>query len=299
MSWLNYHHLLYFWTVAREGSITRACEQLRLTQPTISGQLRELERNLGVKLFDRVGRNLVLSEAGQEVFRYADEIFSVGKELEEALKGRVFGRPLRLVVGIAESVPKLLCFQFLEPVLQLPELMHMVCDEGPLDRLLARLALHELDIVLADAPPSPRVKVKTFQHLLGECGVSLCGTSKLAAACRGEFPACLDGTPFLLPSAECPLRTALDRWFDQAGIRPVIRGEFADSSLLKTFGQAGVGVFAVPSVIEAEVCRQYGVRVLGRLDTVRERYYAISVERKLRHPAVAAVVEFVRREIFA
>ena len=157
MSWLNYHHLLYFWTVAREGSITRACEQLRLTQPTISGQLRELERNLGVKLFDRVGRNLVLSEAGQEVFRYADEIFSVGKELEEALKGRVFGRPLRLVVGIAESVPKLLCFQFLEPVLQLPELVHMVCDEGPLDRLLARLALHELDIVLADAVHQARL----------------------------------------------------------------------------------------------------------------------------------------------
>lgn len=299
MEWLNYHHLLYFWTVAREGSIARACEKLYLAQPTISGQLRALERSIGDKLFTRAGRGLALTETGRLVYRYADEIFSLGKELTDTLKGRPTGRPLRLMVGVADVLPKMVLYRLLQPALNLPEAVQVICREGKPERLLAELSVHELDIVLTDAPVGPTVKVRAFNHLLGECGVSVMGAAKLATPLRRGFPQSLDGTPFLLPTDNTTLRRSLDQWFDTKGIRPIVRAEFEDSALLKVFGRAGIGLFVVPTAVEDDVRKQYNVRLVGRLDDVRERFYAISVERKLKHPAVVAISEAARQELFA
>lgn len=298
MEWLNYQHLLYFWTVAREGSVSRACQRLSLAQPTISGQLRVLESALGEKLFMRAGRNLVLTDVGQVVYRYAEEIFSLGSELLDTLKGRPTGRPLRLAVGIADSVPKLIAYRLLAPALALPEPVHLICNEDRPERLLAELSIHQLDLVLSDAPVSSAVRVRAFNHLLGECGVSFFAATPLAAGYRRKFPASLDGAPFLLPSDNSTLRRALDQWFDSQHIRPKIVGEFQDSALLKVFGQAAVGVFVAPTVIENEVRRQYGVSMVGRVESIIERFYAISVERKLKHPAVVAISETARDKVF-
>lgn len=298
MDWLNYHHLLYFWTVAREGSIARACDKLLLAQPTISGQLRALERSLGDKLFTRSGRGLVLTETGRVVYRYADEIFTLGRELTDTLRGRPTGRPLRLVVGVADVLPKLISYRLLEPALHLPEPVQIICREGKPERLLAELSVHGLDIVLCDAPVSPTVKVRAFHHLLGECGVSVMGTATLARSLRRGFPRSLDGAPFLLPTDNTTLRRSLEQWFGAHGIRPAVRAEFEDSALLKVFGQAGIGLFVVPTVVEDEVSKQYGARLVGRLPEVRERFYAISVERKLKHPAVVAISDSARQQLF-
>lgn len=298
MDWLNYHHLLYFWVVAREGSIARASQELRLTQPTISAQIQALEETLGEKLFTRAGRSLMLTDMGRTVFRYADEIFSLGRELLDTLKGRPTGRPIRLVVGVADAVPKLIAYRLLEPALQLPEPVRVICREDKPDRLLVGLAVHELDLVLTDAPVGPTVKIRAFNHLLGESGVTLLGIERLAATYRPGFPGSLNGAPFLLPMENTTLRRSLDQWFEAEGIRPVVVGEFEDSALIKAFGQAGTGLFTAPSVIEAEVRQQYGVEVIGRVEAVRERFYAVSVERKLKHPAVVAISEAARQKIF-
>lgn len=270
MDWLNYHHLLYFWVVAREGSIARASQELRLTQPTISAQIQALEETLGEKLFTRAGRSLMLTDMGRVVFRYADEIFSLGRELMDTLKGRPTGRPIRLVVGVADAVPKLIAYRLLEPALQLPEPVRIICREDKPDRLLVGLAVHELDLVLADAPMGPTVKIRAFNHLLGECGVTIFSTERLAAAYRPGFPGSLNGAPFLLPTDNTTLRRSLDQWFEAEEIGSAVVGEFEDSALLKSFGQAGVGLFASPSVIESEVRRQYGVEIIGRVEAVRE-----------------------------
>jgi LysR family transcriptional activator of nhaA len=299
MDWLNYHHLLYFWVVAREGSIARACDRLHLSQPTISKQIRQLERSVGERLFRRVGRGLVLTERGQLAFRYAEEIFSLGRELTDVLRGAPSGAPLRLLVGIPDVLPKLVAYKLLEPALRLPEPVQLVCDEDKVDHLLGELAAHRLDIVLSDSPMGPTVNVRAYNHLLGECPISVFGTANLARTLRKGFPKSLDGAPFLLPTQRTMLRRSLEQWFDSLGIRPVVSGEFADSALLEVFGQAGVGVFPAPSVIENEICRQYRVRVIGRLDAVWERYYAISVERRLKHPAVKAISETARGTLFA
>ncbi len=299
MDWLNYHHLLYFWTVAREGSIAKAGEKLRLAQPTISGQLRALEESLGHKLFQRDGRGLALTEFGRLVFRYADEIFAIGKELTEAVKGRPTGRPVRFAVGISQVVPKLVAYQLLEPALRLPEPMRIVCREDKIERLLSDLAVHDLDIVLTDAPASPAVKIRAYSHLLGECGIAFFASADRAGKLKGRFPKSLDGAPILLPSREAAVRRSLEQWFDEKEIRPEIVGEFDDSALIKAFGQAGVGVFAAASVTEATIKRQYGVRVIGRTDEVRERFYAISVDRRLKHPAVVAISETARQQTFS
>jgi LysR family transcriptional activator of nhaA len=291
MEWLNYHHLLYFWMVAREGSIARAGEQLRLAQPTISGQIRMLEEQLGEKLFQRSGRNLVLTDVGRLVYEYADQIFALGREMLDTLKDRPTGRPLRFQVGVTDEVSKLLAYRFLQPALSSASPMHIVCREGPIDRLLADLVTHAVDLVLADTPISPTIKVKAYSHALGDSPVSVFGSTKLANAYRPRFPKSLDGAPFLMPTEHKTLRRSLEAWFDKEGIRPRIVGEFDDSALLKTFGQAGAGLFAVPTAIEPEVMHQYGVTVVGRLDDIRERYYAISVERRLKHPAVIAISE--------
>jgi LysR family transcriptional activator of nhaA len=299
MSWLNYHHLLYFWTVAREGTIARAGAQLHLTQPTISSQLRTLEKALGAKLFNRVGRNLVLSDAGRVVFRYADEIFLLGRELQGTLQGRPPGRPLRLAVGVADTLPKVMVYQLLQPALHLADPVLLVCEQGKPEYLHSQLALNALDVVLADAPLSPTTKIRAFNHLLGECGISIMGAPKLAAACRRGFPESLDGAPLLLPASNTALRRSLEQWFDSLRIKPDVRGEFDDTALLKVFGQHEGGLFAVRSVLERDTRRLYQVRLVGRIASIREQCYAISVERKLRHPAVVAITEGARTKMFA
>jgi len=291
MEWLNYHHLLYFWTVAREGTIARASEELRLAQPTISGQIRVLEDQLGEKLFQRSGRNLVLTDMGRLVYRYADDIFGLGRELMDTLKDRPTGRPLRFQVGVADEVSKVIAYRLLEPALRLSQPVYMVCRDGAAERLLTELATHSLDLVIADTPISPTIKVKAFSHALGETPVTVFGTAKLAAPRRKGFPNSLDGAPLLVPTVGKTLRRTLDQYFDQHGIRPRIIAELDDSALLTTFGQAGAGLFVAPSVLEKEITRQFGVTVVGRLTEVRERYFALSVERRLKHPAVVAISE--------
>jgi LysR family transcriptional activator of nhaA len=298
MSWLNYHHLFYFWTVAREGTIARACTQLHLTQPTISGQLRSLEKTLGAKLFDRVGRHLVLTDTGRVVYGYADEIFSLGRELQDTLQGRSAARPLRLLVGIANTLPKEIAYRLLEPATRLPEPVQLVCEHGMPDVLLTRLAVNALDVVLADAPVSPTTKVRVFNHLLGECGVAIMGTPMLAATYRRGFPRSLEGAPFLLPPENTALRRSLEQWFEASGIRPLVRGEIADPGLLKIFGQHGAGLFAVRAAVERETQHHYKVRLVGRVESIRERFYALSVERKLKHPAVLAITAAAREKLF-
>lgn len=299
MDWLNYHHLFYFWMVGREGSVARASQQLRLAQPTISGQIRVLEEQLGEKLFQRSGRNLVLTDVGRMVYDYADQIFMLGRELLDAVKDRPTGRPRRFHVGVTDEVSKILAYRFLQPALQASTPVHIVCREGSLDRLLPELATHALDLVLADTPISPVIKVKAYTHPLGDSGITVCATAKLAPAYRPRFPRSLDGAPFLLPTETKTLRRALEYWFDREGVRPHVVGEFDDSALLKTFGQAGAGLFTVPTVIEREVMTQYGVSLVGRIDAVRERYYAISVERRLKHPAVVAVSQAAHELLLA
>ncbi|MBM3223805.1 MAG: transcriptional activator NhaR [Candidatus Tectomicrobia bacterium] len=298
MEWLNYHHLHYFWVVACEGSIARASTQLSLAQPTISGQIHALEEALGEQLFARVGRHLVLTDVGRLVFRYADEIFTLGRELMDTLKGRPTGRPLRLIVGVADVLPKLIAYRLLEPALHLSTPVQVICREGKLDRLLAELAVYELDVVLSDAPSGSMNRVRAFNHLLGECGMALFGTAELAARYRPGFPASLDGAPFLLPTDNTMARRALEQWFNTVQMRPHVVGEFEDSALLNTFGQTSLGIFAAPSVITTQVQQQYGVEVIGHLDEVRERFYAIAVERKLKHPAIVALTEMARQTLF-
>ena len=298
MEWLNYHHLLYFWTVAREGSLVAAGRVLRLSHPTLSAQIHALEDHLGEKLFVRVGRRLVLTEMGRVVYRYAEDIFSLGREMVDTVKGRSGGRPLRLDVGIVDVVPKLVVRRLMQPALTLPEPVRLVCYEDGYQRLLADLALHTLDIVISDAPVPPGSNVRAFNHLLGETGVSFFGTKSLARTYRPGFPNSLNGAPLLLPLEDLTLGRSLHQWFLRHDLKPRVVAEFEDSALLKVFGADGLGIFPAPTVIETDVSRQYGVQVLGRVPEVRERFYAISIERKLKNPAVVAISEAARHEIF-
>ncbi len=290
---LNHHHLFHFWTVVREGGVTRASEKLHVSQPTISGQLRELEEALGEKLLARSGRTVALTDIGRTVYRYADEMLALDRELLDTVKGHP-ARPGRLAVGVTMVVPKLVTYQMLEPALRLSEPIQLDCVHERLDRLLASLAVFGLDVVLADTPAPPAIKVRAYSHLLGECGVSVLGAEPLAAAHRRGFPGSLDGAPFLLPSEDSALRLSLEEWFQRQKVRPRVVGTFEDSSLLDAFGQAGAGLFAMPTAIEGELRRQYRVRVVGRLGSVRQRYYAITVDRKIRNPAVIAISERAR-----
>lgn len=299
MEWLNYHHLLYFWTVAKEGSIARACEKLRLAQPTISGQLRMLEEALGEKLFRKRGRGLALTEIGQVAYGYADEIFGLGRELQDVLKGRPRGRPLRLVIGVSDLVPKLIAYRVLRTALKMQPAVQMVCDEGAPEHLLGELAEHRIDAVLSDAPIPPAIPVKAFNHLLGTSAITLFCVRELAVRYRKNFPACLDAAPFLLPMRGSTLRSSLEQWFDSENIRPNLIGEFKDNALMTTFGQGGAGIFAAPTVIEKEIRSQYGVAAIGRIDSIVESYYIISPERRVKHPAVVAISEAARQRLFA
>ncbi len=298
MTWLNYHHFLYFYTVAREGSVARASEVLNLTQSTISTQMRTLEASLGEQLMERRGRGLALTNAGKLAYRYAEEIFALGREFQDVLAGQPSGRPARLAVGIADAVPKLIAFRLLESVLSLPEPPSLICRDDAPERLLAALSTHEIDLVISDAPAGPATASRVYSQVLGDCGVTVFGSPALAREYRSGFPGSLDGAPFLLPAALAALRRELEEWFDEQAIRPQVTGQFADSALLKTFGQAGVGLFAAPTAIEHEIRRQYGVRVVGRIESVRETFYAITAGRKVEHPAIVHMTAAARSGLF-
>jgi LysR family transcriptional activator of nhaA len=298
MEWLNYHHLLYFWMVAKRGSIARACEELRLAQPTISGQLRALEENLGEKLFIREGRRLVLTEIGQVVYRYAEEIFALGSELTDALKGRPRNRPVRLVVGVSDHLPKLIAYRILEPALGLKGGIHIECYEDTPEQLLLRLSEHELDLVVTDAAAHPAVRGRVFNHLLGSSRVGLFATPRLASLYRKQYPDSLTGAPFLLPMKNSAFRQILDQWFEVHSIRPRILGEFQDAALLATFGQTGTGIFAAPLAIEREVKERLGVAKVGNLEDRVTEYYVISAERKIKHPAATMIADVARHKLF-
>ncbi len=294
----SYNHLYYFWMVAREGGVARAAEALHLTPQTISSQLRVLEDSLGATLFRRSGRKLALTDTGRLALSFADEIFRLGAEMTEALQGRSSGRPLQFSVGVVDVVPKAVAYRLLEPALRLAEPVRILCREGKLDALLADIAIHKLDMVLADTPLGTAVNVRAFNHPLGECGITFFAAPRIVARYRSGFPDSLHDAPMLVPAVNTALRGALMHWLDRLGVRPRIVGEFEDRALMQAFGQAGVGVFVSPSVIDAEISRQYGVEAIGSTAEVRERYYAISAERRLRHPAVVAVSEAARLDTF-
>lgn len=297
MEWLNYHHLFYFCAVARTGSITKASAELHVSPPAISAQLRSLEESLGEKLLARSGRNLVLTEMGRIVFSFGEEIFALGRELVNTVKDRPSGRPLRLTIGIVDVVPKMIAQWLIEPALRLREPVRIVCREGSSDQLLSQLAIHELDVVLSDTPIHPNIKVKAYNHLLGECGTTFVATPTLAKNLKNAFPQSLHRAPMLLPGENTSIRRSLDSWFESKEVRPAIAGEFQDYALLRAFGQAGTGVFPMPSVFEKQL-RQDSLQRIGRTEDVRSRFYAISIERKLKHPAVVAICDTARRQLF-
>lgn len=295
---INYKHLHYFWVVAKQGGIARASERLHLTPQTISGQLSLLEENLGEALFNRVGRNLELTETGRLALSYAEEIFALGGELEEVVRNLPDGRPLVFKVGVADVVPKSIAYRLLAPALQLPESVRIVCRENTIESLLAELALHRIDLVISDSPIPHDINVRGFNHQLGECGISFFAMPELAQKLGSDFPQCLEGAPMLLPGEMTMAQSRLLKWFDKHRLHPHIVGEFDDSALMKAFGQAGVGVFIAPTPIAQEVKQQYGAIVIGQTDEVREQFYAISVERKISHPAVVAITETAREWLF-
>ena len=292
---INYKHLHYFLLVAKEGSIARASKRLHLTPQTISGQLSLLEQQLGQALFNRVGRRLELTETGRLVLSYAEEIFSLGGELEEVVRDLPETRPLLFKVGVTEVVPKIIAHHLLAPALQLPGPLRIVCREGSIDTLLTELALHRVDLVLADTPMPSGINVTGFNHHLGDCGITFFASRKLAARLVGAFPQCLSGMPMLLPGETTVVRNRLLKWFDQQRIHPYVAGEFDDSALMKVFGRAGTGVFIAPTPIASEIADQYEAVIIGEADEVKDNFYAISVERRISHPAVAAITEAARK----
>jgi LysR family transcriptional activator of nhaA len=291
---LNFKHLFYFRTVAKTGAVNRAAEKLHLTPQTLSGQISAFEARLGTALFRRDGRRLELTDAGRMALTYADEIFQVGAELEDALLHRTGAVRPPFRVGVADAVPKGIAHQLIAPALALPEPARLVCTENRLERLVADLAIHRLDMVLADRPLPPNTDVRGYSHLLGECGVGFFAAPALAATLQAPFPQCLDATPLLLPGEESALRAPLLRWLERQEIAPVIVGEFDDSALLQAFGNAGAGVFPLPLTRETAAALPPGITLLGETQEVRERFFAISVERRLRHPAVVAISEAAR-----
>ena len=300
MEWLNYHHLLYFWVVAKAGSIAAATKELRLAHPTISGQIHRLEEVLGEKLFLHKGRKLVLTDAGRVALGYADEIFALGREFMDTVKGRPSGATLRLVVGASDSLPKSIVYRMLEPAFRLEKNVQVVYREDrSTEAFLADLAAFSVDVVLSDAPMTSELPVRAFSHLLGQCGTAFFATPALAKRCRRHFPTSLDNAPFLLPSDSSTLRRVLDDWFDTSGIRPKVVAELDDAALTKVLGEAGVGVFAAPDVVVKDVLRRHDVRLVGRAASLKQSFYAISVERKICHPAVLAISEAARKNIFA
>ncbi|MFT7371732.1 MAG: LysR family transcriptional activator of nhaA [Oleiphilaceae bacterium] len=291
---INFKHLHYFWVVAKQGGIMRASENLHITPQTISGQIRLLEEQLGKSLFEKVGRNLEITETGRMVLSYADDIFSLGYELEETVKNTTKDRAQILRVGVADVIPKSIAYRLLEPALNLDEPIRLVCKENSLEALLGELALHKLDIVIADGPIPQRLGVKGYNHPLGESGITFLAAPKLADSLKPGFPENLTGAPFLMPSELSLVQPQLLQWLDRQHIMPRVVGEFDDSALMKVFGQAGVGVFVVPTAIADEVATQYRVNIVGKTDDIREQFFAITTERRLSNPALIAINETAR-----
>ncbi|WP_397459126.1 transcriptional activator NhaR [Pseudomonas asplenii] len=295
---LNYRQLHYFWVVAKTGSIVRACDQLNLTPQTISGQISLLEQSLGVELFRKIGRQLELTEAGRQALPYAEQMFQLGNELQAMLQTQPREQPLLFRVGVADVVPKSIVYRLIAPTMELDEPIRITCREDKLERLLADLAIQRLDLVISDSPMPTHLDIKGYSQKLGECGVSFFATPALAQRYAEEFPQCLQGAPLLIPGQETVVRSRLLRWLAEQQIQPRIVGEFDDSALMQAFGQSGSGFFIAPSVIADEVCRQYDVQLMGQTDAVSESFYAISVERKIKHPGTLAITEGARRELF-
>ncbi|MGV8888402.1 MAG: transcriptional activator NhaR [Pseudomonas sp.] len=295
---LNYRQLHYFWVVAKTGSIVRACEQLNLTPQTISGQISLLEQTYGIELFRRVGRQLELTEAGRQTLPYAEQMFQLGGELELMLRAQPNEQQMLFRVGVADVVPKSIVYRLIAPTMELSEPLRITCREDKLERLLADLAIQRLDLVISDSPMPSHLDIKGYSQKLGECGISFFATAELAARYGQDFPRSLHGAPLLIPGPETVVRSRLQRWFAEQQIQPRIVGEFDDSALMQAFGQSGSGIFIGPSVIADEVKRQYGVELIGQTDAVTESFYAISVERKVKHPGIVAITEGARRELF-
>ena len=295
---LNLKHLRYFWSVATHGSIAKAAEILFITPQTISGQISDLEKQVGKKLFKREGRNLVMTDTGQLVFSYADEMFRLGNELQDVLAGHTPGASITLKVGIAMIVPKLLAYRVLEPVLHMHEQVRLICNEAPLVDLLADLSVHKLDVVLADSPTSPVLNIRAYNHELGHSGITFYSRPEKAEAYRDNFPQSLDGEKILMPSHGSHLRRSLETWFEKKDINPLIVAEFEDRALMKAFGEAGAGVFTTPTTVKDDVLQKYGVEVIGETDEVSERFYLISAERHIKNPAVSLITETARNSLF-
>ena len=296
---LNFLHLFYFWMVVRHGGISNACERLHLTQPTISTQLRKLEKSLGHELFNRSGRELVLTEVGKLVSEYADDMFAVGREMIGVLRGQPSERVMRLVVGIPMVMPKLITYRLLEPVLHFPQTLQIACHEAPLKDLMEDLVRHRYDVILSDTPFHSQDQIRGFNHLLGDCGVVICAKRSMAAQFRRRFPESLDGAPMLLPTRNTELRRLMDAWFDNQGFSPRIVAEFDDSALMKEFGHSGAGLFPIPAAVLPEVMRQYDVELVGELNDIRLHFYAITLKRKLTHPAVLAISQAAKTGLLA
>lgn len=286
---LNHRHLHYFWVVAKEGGITRAAERLGVAVQTISSQLKELEHALGCALFTQEGRRLALTESGRTALHYADQIFLLGEQLQDALQARGDAPALRLAVGISDALPKLIAYRLLQAAIQLPQPVRLVCHEGEFDELLADLALHRLDVVLTDRPAAGRPNLKVFSHPLGECRVGFFATAELAARFGPGFPQSLDRAPLLLPTRDTALRGRIDAWLSARNLRPDVVGEFEDSALMMTFGRSGLGLFPAPSLLAANLEEQFLALPVGEMEGVEEQFYAISNERRISHPAVEAI----------
>ncbi|MBX7206690.1 MAG: LysR family transcriptional regulator [Verrucomicrobiaceae bacterium] len=294
MEWLNYHHLRYFWTAAKEGGLARAAAKLHVSQPSISEQIRELENAIGEKLFRREGRSNVLTDAGQIVFGYAEEIFALGREMMNAVKQRPGARTLRLYVGVTDSFPKLVTNDILAPVFTMPQTVHVIVREGKMEDLLAQLAAHRLDIVLSDEPASSSTNFKTFNHPLGDTGTVFCAEKKLGAKLKKSFPKSLQDAPALLPAENTTLRRTLDTWFRAQGIEPRVVAEFDDLALMKVMAAEGRGFIAVPAIAAGEAVARYGYQVIGKADKCRIHFNAITAERRIEHPAVSLLTSKAR-----
>ncbi|HJV53861.1 MAG TPA: transcriptional activator NhaR [Noviherbaspirillum sp.] len=297
-SGLNYRHLYYFWVVAKEGSVTRAAERLDVAVQTISAQLALLEQSIGKALLAPQGRRLVLTEAGRVALGYADQIFLLGEQMQEVLAETDIGHTMRLAVGISDSLPKLIASRLLDAALKLPQKVKLICYEDDFESLLGNLSVHKLDVVLTDRPVPSGTTLRVFSHLLGESEISLFGLPELAKRYRPKFPESLNGAPVLLPTRGNAIRGRLDHWFENNDVRPDVVGEFDDNALLNTFGRNGAGLFPAPSALAKDVHEQFGAVPVGELAQVREQFYAISNERKIKHPAVEAILAAIHGKEF-
>lgn len=299
MEFLNFHHLRYFWMVVQKGGVRKAAEELHVSQPSISAQLRLLEESLGQKLFKRSGRNLVLSEMGRVVVAYADDIFSTGRELMSAVRQRPENRPLQLNVGLTDAFPRLIAFEIFKAVFNFDPLIHLICREGEIGPLINQLHAHRLDIVLADEPASSTLKAKIFNHRLGRSSITFCAVPALAAKLRRNFPQSLNGAPALLPTENMGMRAPLETWFDRQRIRPRLIGEYEDSGLMEILSSAGRGFTAVHTVVHRSALKHYGLRVIAKVEECGSDFYAITAERQLKHPGVLAITEHAYTSLFA